>query len=133
MASVSFVVPGKPFAKQRPIFGQGHARTPEATVRFESIVREIGARTFADPLAGAVRVVIVATFAIPASWSKKRKADARFHAQKPDADNLAKAVKDGLNRVAWADDGQVAELLVRKRWGETAETRVTVESIEAAA
>ena len=44
------------------------------------------------------------------------KPDAPRHVLKtPDADNLAKAVKDGLSGVLYHDDGQVAELVVRKR------------------
>ena len=33
---------------------------------------------------------------------------------KPDADNIAKLM-DGLNGIAWADDAQVTNLIVRKR------------------
>lgn len=41
-----------------------------------------------------------------------------WHAAKPDADNAAKAVLDALtNAGAWADDAQVARLVVEKRWG----------------
>ena len=54
----------------------------------------------------------------------------RPHTQKPDADNLAKAIADGLNRIAWADDSQVYELAVRKVWGLTDMTYVTVEAME---
>lgn len=46
-----------------------------------------------------------------------------------DLDNLVKLVKDALNRVAYADDAQVAELSAAKRWaegGERAHTRVAL-------
>jgi Holliday junction resolvase RusA-like endonuclease len=78
-----------------------------------------------------VRVIVEATFAPPASWSGRRRAAAigTPHTQKPDADNLAKAIKDALNRLAWTDDAQVAELTVRKMWGEIEGTRVVVERI----
>jgi Holliday junction resolvase RusA-like endonuclease len=40
-----------------------------------------------------------------------------LHQQKPDADNLAKAVLDALTGIyAWHDDDQVCELTVVKRW-----------------
>jgi Holliday junction resolvase RusA-like endonuclease len=40
-----------------------------------------------------------------------------MHDQKPDADNLAKAVLDALTGIrAWLDDDQVCELVVRKYW-----------------
>jgi Holliday junction resolvase RusA-like endonuclease len=40
-----------------------------------------------------------------------------LHDNKPDADNLAKAVLDALTNIrAWLDDDQVCELVVRKYW-----------------
>jgi len=40
-----------------------------------------------------------------------------IHDQKPDADNLAKAVLDALTQIrVWGDDDQVADLTVRKYW-----------------
>lgn len=49
------------------------------------------------------------------SGAIKPSAPQTWHAKKPDADNLAKAVLDALTHLrAWHDDDQVAELLVRK-------------------
>ncbi|NBS71358.1 RusA family crossover junction endodeoxyribonuclease, partial [bacterium] len=47
---------------------------------------------------GPVRVGIHAWFEMPVSWSKKKRAahDVQYHAQKPDADNVTKAVLDAL-------------------------------------
>jgi Holliday junction resolvase RusA-like endonuclease len=71
---------------------------------------------------------------MPASWSKRKQAANLWkpHAQKPDIDNLTKAVMDAMSeRVeklteatketmklagVWQDDCQVADLTVRKRW-----------------
>jgi Holliday junction resolvase RusA-like endonuclease len=49
---------------------------------------------------------------------KLKSAAPRFlHDNKPDADNLAKAVLDALTQIrAWLDDDQVCELIVRKYW-----------------
>jgi Holliday junction resolvase RusA-like endonuclease len=46
----------------------------------------------------------------PSLSKKKREAliDCRWHTIKPDMDNLEKAIKDGLNKVAYSDDCQVA-------------------------
>ena len=47
---------------------------------------------------------------------------------KLDADNIAKSVLDGLNGIAYEDDDQVVELLVRKhRVKAAAEERVEIE------
>jgi len=69
---------------------------------------------------------------MPSSWSqkKKREHDLRWHAQKPDGDNIAKAVLDALCE-HWADDCQVAWLTVRKRWySGTGLTQITVREIQ---
>ncbi len=38
------------------------------------------------------------------------------HVTKPDADKLARAVKDALTGVVWVDDSQVTLLIARKRY-----------------
>jgi Holliday junction resolvase RusA-like endonuclease len=69
---------------------------------------------------------------MPASWSKRKQAANLHqpHAQKPDVDNLTKAVMDAMSEQVrvltkaakqalqgcWHDDCQVADLVVRKRW-----------------
>ncbi|MBR9839919.1 MAG: RusA family crossover junction endodeoxyribonuclease [Rhodobacteraceae bacterium] len=132
---VEFTIPGKPFAKQRPkaanVAGRARVYTPAETVSFERKVAEIARPDFPVPFEGPVRLRIVAIFPIPKSWTKARKAEALggFHIQKPDADNLLKAVKDGLNRIAWGDDCQVADERCVKRWGARAETFVRVERL----
>lgn len=78
-----------------------------------------------------MKLRIVAVFAVAASWSKKKQAalEGGFHTQKPDSDNIAKALKDGLNRIAWRDDSQVADVRCVKRWGRYDETFVQVEAL----
>jgi Holliday junction resolvase RusA-like endonuclease len=133
MTATTITIPGKPFAKQRPRFSraQGRAYTPEATVSFERQVGIIAKQAIPAPLAGPVRVHIAATFIPAKSWSKKKTAEHlhRPHLQKPDLDNLAKAILDGLNRIAFADDAQVFEITARKVWGITEQTIITVESV----
>lgn len=48
-----------------------------------------------------------------------------------DVDNVAKAVLDALTCVAWHDDKQVADLHVKKRYGDTGYTEVTIEQLSA--
>ena len=130
---VTFTIPGKPFAKQRPRFSRrsGRAFTPQETVSFERTVGQIAMPHFPEPLTGPVKLTIVATFEPPASWSKKKTAEHlnRPHTQRPDLDNIQKAILDGLNRIAFADDGQVADIQTIKMWGHPAGTVVTVEGI----
>lgn len=130
-----FVIPGKPFAKQRPksavIAGRARVYTQKETVSFERKVAEIARPSFPVPIEGPVKLRVVAVFEIPKSWTKKRKAESLggFHVQRPDGDNLLKAIKDGLNRIAWEDDCQVADVRCVKRWGEKAATFVQVEEL----
>ena len=68
---------------------------------------------------GPVRVYINVWFSVPASWSRKKRDSHvfKYHAQKPDADNVTKAVLDALTDCgAWLDDSQVASVQVIKRW-----------------
>lgn len=129
----TFVIPGKPFAKQRPRFSRrnGRAFTPKETVSFEQAVGALAAQHFPQPLAGPVRIKVAATFEPAASWSKKKTAEHvnRPHMQRPDLDNIVKAISDGLNRIAYADDGQIVQVEASKIWGPQAQTVVTVEAL----
>lgn len=127
---ITFTIPGKPFAKQRPrATRQGRVYTPKETVSFERTVGQIALQHFPQPLTGPVKITVWATFQPAKSWSKKKTAEHlnRPHTQRPDGDNLIKAILDGLNRIAFEDDAQVYEQTVRKIWGPTAQTVVTVE------
>lgn len=131
----SFTIPGTPFGKQRvkATARGGFARvyTPQETVSFERTVGTLANPHFPAPLEGPVRVTIEAVFEPAASWSK-RKRDAAMgqpHTQKPDLSNVQKGIEDGLNRIAYADDSQIAEVRCRKRWGVPARTEVTVERL----
>lgn len=78
-----------------------------------------------EPLTGAVGVLVEVVVARPAaSGGGGRWADWRTAADlglarpvgKPDADNVAKLVLDGLNGVAWVDDAQVVDLAIVRTW-----------------
>lgn len=47
--------------------------------------------------------------------------------QKPDSDNIAKAILDALNGVAYYDDSQVVGLTVKKEYGDSARVEVEIE------
>jgi len=124
-------IPGKPFAKQRARVGKWGAYTPKPTVDHEA---DIAARTkdaFAEPLEGPVSVEIRAIFEPPKSWTKKKTQELlwRAHTQRPDLDNVAKSILDGMNGIAFNDDSQVADLRVIKLWGAPAKTLVRIEGL----
>lgn len=62
--------------------------------------------------ADEVEVCILTLRSLPKSTPNRVTSEPDLH--KPDADNIAKAVLDALNRVAFRDDSQVVRLVVEK-------------------
>lgn len=127
-----FEIPGRPQPKARPRFGNGHAYTPEKTAEYERLVgfcyRQAGGKLSEGP----VDLHITAFFPIPQSTPKGRVEQMASgyirHTVKPDVDNLAKSILDGLNGVAFRDDKQVWRLALEKRYGQ--EPKVVVRIAE---
>jgi len=126
---VLLTIPGRPVGKQRAGRNGRHSYTLPETKAFQDAVGMLARPHFPQPMEGPVRLTIIATFKPPESWTKARRAAAigQAHTSTPDGDNVAKAVQDGLNRVAWRDDRQVSRLDVRKYWGHVECTVVTIE------
>lgn len=80
------------------------------------------------------RIQITAYFEPLKSWPKKTRLNALTGvlrpAGKPDIDNVAKAVLDALNGVAYEDDKQVVILHCEKKYAETAQLQVTVTEVK---
>ena len=134
--AVEFFVPGQPVGKGRPraTVRAGRARlyTPAKTEKYEARVALFAQQAMAGRpvMAGPVALSVTALFPIPPSWPKKRQAAARAgteqHTKRPDADNCAKAILDGLNGVVWKDDSQVVTLSIEKRYSDRPGVLVTV-------
>ena len=128
MNSITFTVPGEPVAKgrARAFIRAGHIghHTPEKTARYENLVSLAcqqamkGCPVFLE----SVSLIVSARMTIPASWSQKKQRAAAIGeirpTKRPDLDNIVKAIKDGLNGVAWKDDSQVVMLRACKEYGE---------------
>lgn len=122
---VHFVVPGKPFAKQRPKASTRgrfvRVYTPRKTVNYENHVKEYYDTTTQKKLHGELTAEINSVFPVPKSASKKKANDMINgiipHTQKPDCDNIAKICLDALNDIAYDDDSQINKLIVSKRFG----------------
>ena len=131
---VSFVIPRPPKGKERPrLTRKGQAYTPKATKDYEKIVRESYLQVTDHIFEGAIKVTINAYHVIPQKDNKIIKAgklDGIIKATvKPDIDNVAKIVLDGLNKTAYNDDNQVIELYVNKQYGEVGKVVVTIEEV----
>ncbi len=134
-----FCIYGPPQGKGRPRFSTvcGHVktRTPEQTVLYENLIKteyrnQTGIR-FPDDAMLDVR--IFAYYAIPKSVSKK-KHQAMLDkilrpVKKPDADNLCKVVCDALNGIAYRDDAQIVDTMVRKFYGDNPRVVVSISDI----
>lgn len=122
-----------PKPKERPraaIIG-GHARifTPKATEAYEKEIRAAWIKQNGNvPEEYPMRARIYFGLPIPKSETKKNKVQmlARkiFPTKKPDLDNMAKAVLDALNGVAYKDDCQIVTMLSKKNYAEVPYVKV---------
>lgn len=152
--SLIFIIPGKPESKGRPRFTRknGYVRTytPDKTHDYESLVRYYALKARQDsqitePIAENMAISIKAYFGVPKSFSKKRrelciKGEER-PAKKPDSDNIAKIILDGLNpkmklnkalhksicvqEGLYCDDKQVVSLKVEKWYAKEPRVEIT--------
>ena len=143
MKTICFTVPGKPQGKARartfynPKTQGMSSVTPEKTVLYENFISTCylqiaGEERFEDT--AYIRIRIQAFFEVPKSSSKVKK-EAMLNgeilpAKKPDIDNIAKAVLDALNSVAYRDDTQVVELQLRKQYSEKPRVEICMEELE---
>ena len=132
---VSFVVPGKPFGKQRPRMSRRGkfvtTYTPMETVEYENLVKLSYYNSAGDTkLKGAIKAQIKGVFPIPSSTSNKQKekmiSGEIKYTKKIDCDNMAKCVLDALNNIAYDDDSQVYDLKVTKEYGEFPRVEITL-------
>jgi Holliday junction resolvase RusA-like endonuclease len=136
MMQIMFTIYGEPVPKGRPRFStRGKfpvAYTPEKTKNYESDVGMMAkaAMGASEPLEGALEAFIYVTFAVPASYSKKRTeaclSGQEKHTKKPDLDNVVKAVLDGMSDIVFLSDSQITSIHATKVYGEVAKVEVMV-------
>jgi Holliday junction resolvase RusA-like endonuclease len=80
---------------------------------------------FHKPIEGPVGVSIDIQFRRPKTVEK-----GYWHTSPGDASNIVKSIEDGLNRVAWLDDRQVAKLEAEKHWGDSDRIIVSIWPLE---
>jgi Holliday junction resolvase RusA-like endonuclease len=78
-----------------------------------------------EPIQGPVGLYVVAKYKRPRTAKK-----GFWHTGLGDLDNIVKGISDGLNKLAWLDDRQVAELTARKSWGESDMIQVWIWPLE---
>jgi Holliday junction resolvase RusA-like endonuclease len=134
---VQFTVSGEPKGKGRPKFttihGHAQAITPKDTVIYENLVKmmystQCGAAKFPD--GAQLEMTIIAYFAIPKSASKKKREEMILGkirpTKKPDMDNIVKIIADALNQIAYKDDSQIVDTLVRKYYSDNPRVEIII-------
>lgn len=125
--AIFFTVDGTAVGKGRPrvstIGGRPRLYTPAKTVQWERQVAEACRSAMSTWQASehpmAVRIDIAV--GVPPSWSKRKQMAALVGDEvpgKPDLDNVAKAVLDACNGIAYVDDRQVTRLTVTKAYAD---------------
>lgn len=101
-----------PFGKPRMTRSDKWKQRPPV-LRYRLFCDEVRLHNIKLPESGAHVTFILP---MPASWSKKKRAemDGKPHQQKPDFDNLMKALMDAL----FDDDSHIWDARVSKIWGE---------------
>ena len=133
---VSFFVPGEAVGKGRPrvttIGGQARMFTPKKTANYETLIAMAAQQAMngRELIAGPVMMELAIRVAVAASWSKKKTAAALsgdvMPTKKPDADNVLKAICDGINGIVFKDDVQVVNVSLSKRFSVTPGVTVRV-------
>ncbi len=136
-----FTVMGEPRGKQRAkTYRHGNFTktvTPEQTVVYENLIaleyrRQCMDFRFADKT--MLSIVIEAHFSIPKSVSKKNRAlmieRVLRPVKKPDGDNIIKVVCDALNGLAYHDDAQIVDMVVRKYYAESPKLVISIKEVD---
>ena len=129
MEVILFEVPGQPQGKGRHRTGRTPdgrpvMYTPKKTKTYEKLIAISFMQRYPgfNPVEGPVQVDIVALFTIPKSRSKKDKEAMRrneiFPTDKPDEDNIRKAINDALNGLAFSEDAHVVYAHTSKHYSD---------------
>ena len=122
---IELTIPGKPVAQGRPRFYRRGtfvvATDPKASKVYKADIQYLAQKhkennNISELLDGPLGLDVMAYFPCPKSrWRKTKPRTEEHHAKRPDADNVAKSIKDGLTGVFYHDDSQISELIIRKR------------------
>ena len=118
---ISFFVPGKPVAQQRPrAFRRGErvgVYQPKVCAEYKNLVKMVAteAQDSWPIISGPVYISMTFYMQRPNSVSKKRRP---YPTVKPDIDNLYKGVADALEWILYEADQQVVRALIDKRYAD---------------
>ncbi|MBG0964113.1 RusA family crossover junction endodeoxyribonuclease [Bacillus sp. SRB1LM] len=135
---IKFTVLGEPVAQGRPRAGIRNGKIsmkdPMKSRNFKQYVRLVASQNAPEELLeGPLFLEVKVYKPLLKKFSKKKRLEAEQGlirpATKPDVDNYAKGILDGLNSVLWRDDNQVVDLHVSKWYSEKPRIEVTVKEL----
>ena len=120
-----------PVPKGRPRHTRsGHTYTPKKTADYEKAIAEHYKAEGGELFVGPIEVKLIFQMPIPKGYPKRVlkqiEEGTLKHGKKPDIDNLAKAVLDALNEIAFTDDSHITKLTLVKRYSVYPGTRMTI-------
>lgn len=135
MNPLTFSVPGDPVPQPRPRvstrggFARAYVPGKHPVHAYRQAIAAAALEAGATPTTTEpITVILDLVFARPPSHlTKKGVRKGAPLLPRFDVDNCAKAALDALNGVAWADDSQVARLVVEKTYGTEARTTVRIQ------
>lgn len=128
------LIPGKPQTGSFRFTQAGRRYTPRTVAEWRGYVRARIAEAVQAMIPKGRPVELLITLRRPKPAGLPKKASAKCPAPwawttKPDLDNIAKPLNDALKTIAYADDNQVTDLILRKRWGEREEVEICVREL----
>ena len=122
-----------PVAKGRPKYSKYGTYTPKKTREYEEYIKSEWLKCHAEPFEGALYAMLIFGVPIPKGSRKRQEMSANGNikpTKRPDIDNYAKAVLDGLNGVAYKDDNQIVELYCCKKYAPEPFVEIRLEELE---
>ncbi len=128
--TISFVIPGKAvqFARAGSKGAVRFTPAPQRAYMAEVSVKAFEAMGGMPPTEMPVALQMRVEYIQPKSWPRWRRGTI-WKCSAPDADNLAKLVKDAMSKIVYADDAQVCDLHVQKVYGLQEKTTITISEL----
>lgn len=121
---LSLTIPAEPIAQGRPRFsnkgGFVRAFDPKKSKDWKAFVAAFAEQAMRDqgyekPTDVALRVRARFAFSLPKSkWRKREPVEAQWRNQKPDLDNLFKAITDACEGIVYHNDSQIVKVVIEK-------------------
>jgi len=136
---IKLTIPGEPVGKARARQGKWGTYTPEKTVNYETLVKELFVINYPAHKLWEEKVYmeVEAHYSIPKSATKKKKELMRKGEmrplKKPDLSNILKIIEDALNQMAYKDDSQIVDAKITKHYTDQApcvKVKITAEEGE---